>query len=131
MNVLCNFSKKMMLHGHAIQCLHLGTFYNDLDHCFMQAGESSIHGCEWSVATLALGSWPKQRLARLQAKREAQKSHLIFLGVQKSVKEWTFALPNEFQFGSWSPNGLPNLQREIARVKTHWIKWLFISLKSS
>jgi hypothetical protein len=33
--------------------------------------------------------------------------------------------------GSWSPNGLPNFQRAIARVKTHWIKAFLISLKSS
>jgi hypothetical protein len=34
-------------------------------------------------------------------------------------------------FGTWSPNGLPNFQRIIARVKTHWIKLFHISLKSS
>jgi len=32
-------------------------------------------------------------------------------------------------FGSWSPDGLPNLQRIIAWVKTHWIEEFFISLK--
>jgi hypothetical protein len=31
-------------------------------------------------------------------------------------------------FGSWSPNGLLNLQRAIARVKTHWIEEFLISL---
>jgi hypothetical protein len=39
------------------------------------------------VTTLALGSRPKQRLARLQAKKEAWGSHLMLLGVQKSVRE--------------------------------------------
>ncbi len=34
-----------------------------------------------------------------------------------------------FHFGSWSPDGLLNLQREISGVKTHWTKELFISLK--
>jgi hypothetical protein len=29
----------------------------------------------------------------------------------------------------WSPGGLLNLQKAIARVKTHWIEELFISLK--
>jgi hypothetical protein len=29
----------------------------------------------------------------------------------------------------WSPGGLPNLQREIARAKTQWIEKLFISLE--
>jgi hypothetical protein len=40
-----------------------------------------------NVATLALSSRPRQGLARLWAKREAQRSHFMFLGVQKSVKE--------------------------------------------
>jgi len=35
------------------------------------------------VVTLALGSRPRQGLARLRAKREAQGSHFMFLGVQK------------------------------------------------
>jgi hypothetical protein len=39
------------------------------------------------VVTLALSSQPKQALARLRAKRKAQESHLMFLGIQKSVKE--------------------------------------------
>ncbi len=53
------------------------------------------------VATLALGSQPRQRLARLQAKREA--------------REWREVWRNEpshsqgsFHLGSWSPSGLPN-----------------------
>jgi hypothetical protein len=33
------------------------------------------------VTTLALGSWLREGLARLQAKREAQKSHRMLLGV--------------------------------------------------
>jgi hypothetical protein len=31
-------------------------------------------------------------------------------------------------FGSWSHDGLPNLQRTIVGVKTHWIKKFLISL---
>jgi len=34
-------------------------------------------------------------------------------------------------FGNWSPNGLPNFQRAIAGVKTHWVGEFVISLKSS
>jgi hypothetical protein len=30
------------------------------------------------------------------AKKEAQESHFMLPGVQKSVREWTFTLPNEF-----------------------------------
>jgi hypothetical protein len=35
----------------------------------------------YGVATLALGSWPMQGLARVRAKREARESHLMLLGV--------------------------------------------------
>jgi hypothetical protein len=47
------------------------------------------------VATLALGLWSKQGLAKVQAKNEAQESHFMFLGMWGSVKEWTSTLPNE------------------------------------
>jgi hypothetical protein len=40
-----------------------------------------------NVETLASGSQPKQRLARLQAKKEARKSHHMLMGVQKNVRE--------------------------------------------
>jgi hypothetical protein len=39
--------------------------------------------------------------------------------------------PREFHFGSWSPGGLPNFQREIARVKVQWLEEVFISMESS
>jgi len=37
--------------------------------------------------------------------------------------------PKEFPFGSWSPNGLPNFQKDIARVKTSWLEEFFISME--
>jgi hypothetical protein len=33
-------------------------------------------------------------------------------------------------FASWSPNGLPNFQKAITRVKIHWIEEFFISLEA-
>jgi hypothetical protein len=48
------------------------------------------------VATLALGSWPRQGVARLRAKKNTRESHHMLLGVPKSVREWTFTLPSEF-----------------------------------
>ncbi len=39
--------------------------------------------------------------------------------------------PREFHFESWSPGGLPNLQRAIAGVKTQWFEEVFISLEIS
>jgi hypothetical protein len=40
------------------------------------------------VTTLALGSWPKQGLARLRAKKRSP-------GVKENVREWTLTLPKE------------------------------------
>ncbi len=39
------------------------------------------------VVTLTLGSQPRQRLVKVQAKYEARKSHFMLLRVQKSVRE--------------------------------------------
>jgi len=47
------------------------------------------------VATLALGLWPRQGFAKVCAKSEAWKSHFMFPGVYKSVKEWTHTVSNE------------------------------------
>jgi hypothetical protein len=53
----------------------------------------------------------------------------MFSGMPKSVRELTLTLPSELHVGSWSPNGLLNLQSAIARIKTHFLEELFISLK--
>jgi len=47
------------------------------------------------VVTLALGSWPREGIAKVRDKREAREAHLILLGVQESVREWTLTLPSE------------------------------------
>jgi len=53
-----------------------------------------------TVATLALGLWPRQGLARLWAKRRRP-------GVKESVREWTITFPRELpplELGSqWTP----------------------------
>jgi len=41
------------------------------------------------------------------------------------VREWTLTPQGSFTLGSWSPGGLSNLQRVIARVKTQWIEDFF------
>jgi hypothetical protein len=52
------------------------------------------------VATFALGSWPKQGLARLRAKRGSPV-------VKESVREWTLTLPKELSpwvlESQWTP----------------------------
>jgi hypothetical protein len=50
-----------------------------------------------------------------------------------SVREcegMNLTFPNEFHFGNWNLDGLLNLHRAIARVKTHWIDEFHISFKS-
>jgi hypothetical protein len=56
-------------------------FYNIFVHLWFKR-VFSLH-----VATLALGSQPRQGLARLRAKREARGSHFMLPRVQKSVRE--------------------------------------------
>jgi len=57
------------------------------------------------VVTLALGSWPRQGLARLQAKRRSP-------GVKESVREWTLTIWREFPpwelESYWTPKCLEN-----------------------
>ncbi len=60
-----------------------------------------------TIATVALGLWPRQGLAKVRAKSEAQESHFILPGMQKSVKEWALTLPNELPHweldSRWTP----------------------------
>ncbi len=69
-----------------------------------------------SVATLALGSRPRQK---------------GFKGAGQEVCENEDSHSQvSSPFGSWSLGGLPNLQRAIAEVKTPCIKEFFILLES-
>ncbi len=71
------------------------------------------------ITTLALGSQPRQRLTKMWAKSEPG-SHIL---CSQECKKMQGNEPPHFQmsshFGSWSPNGLPNLQTATARVKPH------------
>ncbi len=74
------------------------------------------------VVTLVLGSRPKQGLAKVWAKSEAQESHFMLPRMWECGRVWR----NEPQhskmsshFGSWNPDGPPNFQRAIAGVKPH------------
>ncbi len=81
------------------------------------------------VATLALGSQPRQEVARLRAKREAWES------CSQECKIVWGNIPLDSQrnshIGNWSSSGLPNLQRVIAGVKIQWIEESFISMEIS
>jgi hypothetical protein len=67
-----------------------------------------------NVATLTLGSWPRQRFARVRAKRS----------VRECENEDSHSQVSS-HFGNWSPGGLPNLQKAITKVKTPRIKDFF------
>jgi hypothetical protein len=82
-------------------------------------------------ATLALGSQPRQGFVKVWAKYEARESHFMLLGMQESVREWTLTFPSELPLWDWSLGGLPNLQKAIVAVKTHWIEKFLISWESS
>jgi hypothetical protein len=82
------------------------------------------------VTTLALGSWPRQGLAKVRAKSEPR-SHISCY--RKCKRVWRNEPPHSqmsSHFGSWSLNGLSNFQKLIAGVKNHWIEEFLISLKS-
>jgi hypothetical protein len=77
------------------------------------------------VATLALGLWPRQGCG---PREEARESHLMLPRVWRNEHSHSQVSSH---FGSWSAGGLPKFQRAIARVKTHWIEELIISLERS
>jgi len=75
------------------------------------------------VTTLALGSWPRQGLARLQAKRKPVNEGKCE-GMNPHTPKGASTL------GVWSLGELLNLQKIIAGLKPQWIEEFFISLKS-
>jgi hypothetical protein len=72
-----------------------------------------------SIAILALGSQPRQRLARMWANRSVRECEDENSHSQMSS-----------HFGSWSPGGLPNFRRTIVEIKMPHIEKFFISLES-
>jgi hypothetical protein len=98
---------------------------------------------ELNVATLALGSWPRQGVARLRAKRKTHESHHMLLGMPKSVREWTLTLQSEFP--CWELEFRMDSQTFIAQfrgkkslpwrflyiigklLKRRCLKWVFIA----
>ncbi len=67
----------------------------------------------FNVATLALNSRPRQRVARLRAKKKTRESYYMLPGMPKSVREWTLTPPK------WTPMlgvGVP-MDSRIFRVR--------------
>jgi hypothetical protein len=59
------------------------------------------------VVTLALGSWPRQGVARLRAKRKTWEPHHMLLGVQKVWGNEPSHSQVNSHVGSWSPKWSP------------------------
>jgi hypothetical protein len=65
------------------------------------------------VVTLALGSWPRQGVARLRAKRKTWEPHHMLLGVQKVWGNEPSHSQVNSHVGSWSPKWSPkSLERD-------------------
>jgi hypothetical protein len=76
----------------------------------------------------SLGLMTKARACKGVGQKGSSKVTYHALG---SVGECEGMNPHTPKLGIKSPNGLLNLQRTIAKVKTHWIETLLISLESS
>jgi hypothetical protein len=74
----------------------------------------------WLFINLQMG----KGVTRLWAKRKAQESHFMLLGVLKSVREWTLTLLSEFHVGSLSPMDSRSFRMQLQG-------WKPINLKSS
>jgi hypothetical protein len=98
---------------------------------FMELESENFSNNIKNVATLALGSWPRQGITKVQAKCEGRELHFMLLGVWENVREWTPHSQVNSHFGNWSHNRLQNFQKMIRGVKTHWIKEFIISLEIS
>ncbi len=83
------------------------------------------------VATLALGSRPKHGLVKVWANKEAQESHFMFLGVQESVREWTFTFPRKLPLWELEFQWTPKFSESNCGGQTHWIEEFLISLEIS
>jgi hypothetical protein len=70
------------------------------------------------VVTLTLGSRPKQGLTRGQDKREIRETHLLLLGVQESVRDWTLTLPRQLPLGELESQRTPKSSRNNCRNQT-------------
>jgi hypothetical protein len=82
------------------------------------------------VATLALGSRPKQGLVKVRAKCEAWESDFMLSRVWRSVREWTPTFPSELLFWELKSQWTPKFLESDYKINTHWIKEFLISLES-
>jgi hypothetical protein len=90
------------------------TMVTKLPH-YVRHVENNVEKKRRFVATLALGLWPREGLARVWAKREAWESHFFLPGMQNSVREWTLTLPREFLLWELEPWWTPEFSESNRR----------------
>jgi hypothetical protein len=126
LNLWCNLMCKslyatieMLLYLYNMNCM-FGNNINNYEK-YKKYSNSHQEDCEisvkpfFNVATLALGSWPRQGFAKVRAKSEARKCGRM--GKNEPPHSQVSS-----HFGSLNPNGFPNFQRIILGVQTHWIE---------
>jgi len=82
------------------------------------------------ILSQPLGLQPRQGLAKVRAKREAQESHFMLPGVQESVREWTLTLPSELLVWELESRWTPKFSKSDCRGQNHWIKKFLIVIEN-
>jgi hypothetical protein len=118
-NITCNGSKyiivtfnikiQRVIHNICVYKSHFfpSTFFNTLKTLV----QKSSNDCSFIITTLALGSQPKQRVARLQAKRKTQESHHKLPKVQKVWGHEPSHSQVNSHVGNWSPKWTPEFSK--------------------
>jgi hypothetical protein len=84
--------------------------------CFVKKWTKETRNLCWFIVNcrnLNLGLVTKAKVCKVAGQEESQESYNIFLGVWKGVREWTLTPPRGSTLGSWSFDGLLNLQKTI------------------
>jgi hypothetical protein len=82
-----------------------------------------------NVATLTLGSQPRQRVRKLRVKMETRESHHM-LRVQKMWRNEPSHSQVNSHYGSWSSKWTFESSNRNSRGQTHQLEKFFITLKS-
>jgi ribosomal protein S14 len=107
-----------------------------LDNPFFSVTLQFSHGGVFSYKLILSQPWPRAHdqekgLQRCGARGKPEGHISCFWECRRMWRNEHSHSQVSSQFGSWSPDGLSNIQRTIIRIKTHWIEVFFISLESS
>jgi hypothetical protein len=94
-------------------------------HMFMCSSKPSNSMESPSVTTLTLGLRPKQRVARLWAKRDTRESHHMLPGVQRVWRHEPLHSQVKSHVGSWNPKWTPKFSECNCRGQNS-LPWRFL-----